>query len=126
MIYPNHLTGVVDSNIMKMINSILKIIIYWLYMIIILNIHYISLKIIKIISIFNEILLKNNNELLYTTGNLIENNSIYTIRMYVCGECVDVVNVGDVGVDDEWVGILYAVVCVCVCARACVLCVCCV
>ena len=50
---------------MKMINSILKIIIYWLYMIIILNIHYISLKIIKFISIFSKILLKNNNELIY-------------------------------------------------------------
>ena len=36
----------------------------------------------------------------------------------MCGECVDVVNVGDVGVGDECVGIL----CACgVCARVCVL-----
>ena len=38
--------------------------------------------------------------------------------MYVCGECVGVVNVADVGVGDGCVGILCAcgVVCVCVCA----------
>ena len=47
--------------------------------------------------------------------------------MYVCGECVYVVNVGDVGVGDECVGVFCAwcdvcvcmCVCVCVCARAC-------
>ena len=48
--------------------------------------------------------------------NLIENNNIYIMRMYVCGECVDVVNVDDVGVGDECVGILCVCVeCVCVC-----------
>ena len=30
------------------------------------------------------------------------------MRMYVCGECVHVVNVGDVGVGDECVGVLCA------------------
>ena len=56
--------------------------------------------------------------------------------MYVCGECVHVVNVGDVGVGDECVGVFCVwCVCVCVCARArvrvddmseCDVCVCCV
>ena len=64
------------------------------------------------------------NYYIYTAGNLIENNIIYTIRMYVCGECVDVVTVGDVDVGDEWVGILYAVVCVCVCVCVRAVCVC--
>ena len=39
----------------------------------------------------------------------------------MCGECVHVVNVGDVGVGDECVGVFCAwcvCVCVCVCARA--------
>ena len=42
------------------------------------------------------------------------------MRMYVCGECVHVVNVGDVGVGDECVGVFCAWcgVCVCVCVRA--------
>ena len=41
--------------------------------------------------------------------------------MYVCGECVHVVNVGDVGVGDECVGVLCVcgVVCVCVCVCVC-------
>ena len=41
----------------------------------------------------------------------------------MCGECVHVVNVGDVGVGDECVGVFCTCgvcVCVCVCARACV------